>query len=115
MIGQRLLTGRLAIAQAALMSCRVLHLKTQTYAEGKVCNGLGGETPLSSLPQLRAVLSESHDALDAMDGFASGVEARLNECLRQGTIPEPDLVDAIVRHVKRGPLKGPSCSGTFRG
>ena len=35
-IGQRLLTGRLAIAEAAISSCRVLHMRTEEYARQKV-------------------------------------------------------------------------------
>lgn len=42
-IGQRLLTGRLAIAEAALVSARCLLMKTEQYANEKVCNGLTGE------------------------------------------------------------------------
>ena len=47
------------------------------------------------MPQMRAVLDESRAALDEMESFTMGVEERLNECLRAGTIPNPDLVDAI--------------------
>lgn len=94
-IGQRLLTGRQAIAEAALVSARVLHMRTEAYASKKVCNGLSGERTLESMPQMRAVLDESYAALDSMEAFTSGVEERLNECLRAGTIPSPELVDAI--------------------
>ena len=94
-IGQRLLTGRIAIAEAALVSARCLHLRTAAYAAAKVCNGLAGERSLASMPPLRAVLEESFAAFDEMEAFTAGVEGRLNECLRAGTIPEPDLVDAI--------------------
>ena len=94
-IGQRLLTGRQAIAEAALVSARVLHMRTEAYASQKVCNGLSGERTLESMPQMRAVLDESYAALDAMEAFTAGVEERLNECLRAGTIPGPELVDAI--------------------
>lgn len=45
-IGQRLMTGRQAIAEAALVAARVLHMKTEEYAETKVCNGLDGERSL---------------------------------------------------------------------
>ena len=34
-------------------------------------------------------------ALDEMAAFTAGVEQRLNSCLRAGTIPDADLVDAI--------------------
>jgi acyl-CoA oxidase len=94
-IGQRLLTGRQAIAEAALVSAKCLHMKTEEYANQKVCNGLGGEVPLSSMPQVRNCFTTSYAALDDMIQFAGGVEQRLSECLRNDTIPSPDLVDAI--------------------
>ena len=47
------------------------------------------------MPQLRAVLDESYKELDEMMAFTAGVEDRLNRCLREGTIPDADLVDAI--------------------
>jgi len=94
-IGQRLMTGRQAIAEAALIAARVLHMKTEEYAVRKTCNGLDGERSLSSMPQLRAVLDESYAELDEMMAFTAGVEDRLNTCLREGTIPDADLVDAI--------------------
>jgi len=77
------------------VSARVLHMRTEAYASKKVCNGLSGERTLESMPQMRAVLDESYAALDSMEAFTSGVEERLNECLRAGTIPSPELVDAI--------------------
>jgi len=94
-IGQRLMTGRMAIAQAALMYAQTLHLKTQQYADSKVCNGLAGETSLASMPQLRAVFTESEHQLSRMASFAAEVEHRLNAHLRAGSIPEPSLVEQI--------------------
>mmetsp|Transcript_3275 Transcript_3275/g.6213 ORF Transcript_3275/g.6213 Transcript_3275/m.6213 type:complete len:563 (+) Transcript_3275:49-1737(+) len=94
-IGQRLLTGRMAIAEAALLSARCLHMRTEEYAKNKICNGLNGETSLASMPQLANVFKESYAKLDECIEFVSAVEARLNECLRNGTIPDADLVDAI--------------------
>jgi len=94
-IGQRLMTGRQAIAEAALLSARVLHIRTEEYARKKVCNGLAGETTLAEMPQLKHVFQESYEILDEMTAFCAGVEDRLNDCLRSGTIPDNDLVDAI--------------------
>ena len=94
-IGQRLLTGRLAIAQAALLHALTLHRRTETHAQHKVCNGLAGETTLAEMPQLRAVLRESYAALDRLVAYAAAVEERLSDCLRRGTIPDADLVEAI--------------------
>jgi len=94
-IGQRLLTGRQCIAEAALLSCRVLHMRTESYAKTKVCNGINGETPLSTMPQVAAVLQQSYAAIDDMLGYVAAVEAELSVCLREGTIPSPELVDKI--------------------
>lgn len=94
-IGQRLLTGRQCIAEAAILSARVLHMKTEAYAQEKVCNGLAGETSLASMPQLRSVFDESYRQLDEMMAFTSAVEEKLADCLRHGQIPDEELVDAI--------------------
>lgn len=94
-IGQRLLTGRQCIAEAALVSARVLHEKTEKYTQTKVCNGLAGEVSLASMPQLASVFEESYAQLDHMIAFTAGVGDRLAKCLRDGTIPDDDLVDAI--------------------
>jgi len=94
-IGQRLMTGRLAIAEAALVAARVLTMRTEAYAQDKVCNGLAGERSLASMPQLAAVFEESYAELDELAAFTAGVEKRLNDCLRTGTIPDANLVDAI--------------------
>jgi acyl-CoA oxidase len=94
-IGQRLLTGRMAIAEAALVCCKVLHMKTEEYARKKPCNGLAGEKPLYAMPQLRHVFDTSYAELDKMIGYVAAVEVKLNKCLRDGTIPDAELVDAI--------------------
>ena len=83
-IGQRLLTGRMAIAEAALVSCRVLHMKTEEYARQKVCNGLSGETSLYSMPQLKSVMETSYRELDHLLGYTAAIEDKLNQCLRNG-------------------------------
>lgn len=94
-IGQRLLTGRLAIAQSALVSCRVLHMKTESYAKKKLCNDLSGEVPLYSMPQLKNVFENSYAELDKLLSYTAAVEERLNYCLLNDTIPNSELVDAI--------------------
>ena len=65
------------------------------FQRAQVCNGLAGETSLASMPQLAAVFDESYEALDEMEAFTAGVEAQLNGCLRTGSIPGAELVDAI--------------------
>jgi hypothetical protein len=55
----------------------------QLYAI-QVCNGLAGEVPLASLPQLADVFAKSHAELGKMLGFVAAVEEELAECLRAG-------------------------------
>ena len=57
-IGQRLLTGRLAIAEAALVAIRQLFYKSKEYADNKLVNGIGGKRSLSSLPHLKHIFDE---------------------------------------------------------
>ena len=94
-IGQRLLTGRLAIAESAVVAVRQLFLKTQSYAEGKVVNGVGGPLALAELPHLAQLFKGAHERLSAVETFCASVEARLSVHLRAGTIPGDDLVEAI--------------------
>ena len=94
-IGQRLMTGRQAIAEASLVSCMMLHKKTEEYAKNKVCNAINGEVSLASMPQLKHVFDESYRKLNECIGFVAAVENELNECLRTGTIPSDELVDKI--------------------
>lgn len=101
-IGQRLLTGRQCISEAALIFSRVLHMKTEEYAKTKTCNGLGGETSLLSMPQLSSVFRQSYRELDDMLAFTAEVESRLCDVLRNGKIPSSDLVDAIAVAKIRG-------------
>lgn len=61
----------------------------------KICNGIAGETTLYKMPQVKNVFDKSYAELDKMIAFTSAVEDRLNKHLKEGTIPEADLVDAI--------------------
>ena len=94
-IGQRLLTGRLAIAESALVSARCITMLTKKYADSKVCNGIAGDVALGSLPQLATLVEESYAQIDATSQFCAAVEQRLAVCLRSNTIPDADLVEAI--------------------
>jgi acyl-CoA oxidase len=94
-IGQRLLTGRLAIAEAALVAVRQLFLKTKAYADEKLVNAVSGSMSLSQLPQMEKLFREADEELTAIETFTASVEARLSWELRRGTIPDADLVEAI--------------------
>jgi len=97
MIGQRLYTGRVAVAQAALAFRSELFRRTRAYSDAKPTYARGvDELPvLSDVPQLRALFEENAAAAAATEAFVGQCEARLSECLVGGTTPPPDLVDAI--------------------
>jgi len=94
-IGQRLLTGRLAIAESAITMVRQLLLKTKTYANTKLVNSLKGPIPLAQLPYLNKFFKDADEQLTALETFTASVEARLAVHLRSGSIPDDDLVEAI--------------------
>jgi acyl-CoA oxidase len=94
-IGQRLITGRLAIAESALVSVRQLFQKAKAYADEKDVNGVRGPMPLSQLPHLERLFREADNELTQLETFSSSVEARLCACLRTGAIPDDNLVEAI--------------------
>lgn len=94
-IGQRLLTGRLAIAESALVAVRQLFLRTKAYADSKQVNAISGSIALAELPHLQKLFREADEQLTALETFTACVEARLAWELRRGTIPPADLVEAI--------------------
>jgi hypothetical protein len=136
-IGQRLLTGRLCIAQAALVFARTLFARTAAYAREKPVWAPVGAPRLIDMPQLRAVFARADAGLGEIERFvgvsaqrrlptaeqfvgvgprwrpggrtgelryARGggggggwqvVERQLCACLRDATIPDDALVEAI--------------------
>jgi len=94
-IGQRLITGRLAIAEAAVVAVRQLFMKTRAYACEKMVNGISGPIPLCELPHLATLFKHADDQLEEIEVFTASAEARLAMHLRRGTIPDEDLVEAI--------------------
>jgi hypothetical protein len=97
MIGQRLYTGRVAVAQAALSYTRTLFQKTRAYADNKACWSAvpGSEPMLSGIPQLRAIFQEADVALEELDQYVAQCEEELSECLKSERIPGTKLVEAI--------------------
>lgn len=96
MIGQRLFTGRVAVAQAALTFARGLFDSTKAYSDAKACWAPSGATlTLSSVPQLRALYAEAYAKLDELDAFAATIERELCGVLRGGGIPRVELQQAI--------------------
>jgi len=94
-IGQRLLSGRVAVAQAALSFTRKLYAQTSGYTSTKKCWAPASEPKLGEIPQLRALYAEAGQTLDGLDAFLSKVETALSNNLQQVTIPSVELVQAI--------------------
>ena len=94
-IGQRLLTGRIAIAEAALMFCRKLFKQTKQYTEQKKCWSPGGEQMLGDIPHIRALFLEGEETLTQLDQFCLAVETALSKSLIKNEIPSAELVQAI--------------------
>ena len=94
-IGQRLLTGRVAVAQAALQFARKLFDMTRTYSDAKKCWAPAGATTLSAIPHIQAVYQDGYARLDRLDAYMARVEAALSKVLRADGIPPAPLVEAI--------------------
>ena len=92
MIGQRLYTGRVAVAQGALEYRRQLFKRTKEYSDDKICPG---NVTLSSIPQLSSLYEENLAQLKMLDELTSKTEKALTECLLENEPPSADLVDAI--------------------
>lgn len=95
-IGQRLLTGRMCIAQAALVFARTLFRTTREYSDSKsIWNPADSNAILSNVPQLAALYERADRDLTEMDEFVGEIESRLCECLSESRIPSAELVEAI--------------------
>jgi len=95
MIGQRLFTGRVAVAQAALEFRKSLFDMTKSYADSKKCWSPTGELSLSSIPQLKDIFIENRKSLDTLEAFVGKCEKQLSDCLTSGSLPSLQLVNAI--------------------
>merc|ERR1711988_2054973 len=95
-IGQRLLTGRMCIAQAALVFARTLFKTTRAYSDNKgIWNPADSNAILSDVPQLAALYARADRELTEMEEFVGEVESRLCRCLSESRIPSAELVEAI--------------------
>ena len=82
MIGQRLFTGRVAVAQAALTFVRRLFDDTKRYSDQKPCTMRGDAPALTDVPQLRALYDEGYATIDRLDAYVKQCENELCQCLR---------------------------------
>jgi len=97
MIGQRLFTGRVAVAQAALAFRKGIFASAAAYTEQKVCwSPVPGEKlTLSALPQLQHLFGEALDPVRRIERFVQLCEEDLSDCLREDRAPSLQLVEAI--------------------
>jgi acyl-CoA oxidase len=95
MIGQRLYTGRVAVAQAALTFSRRLFADARAYSDAKMCVMRGDRPALTDVPQLRALYDEAEARLTRLDAFVAAREGELCECLVERRIPPEALTRAV--------------------
>jgi len=99
MIGQRLFTGRVVVAQAALSYCKKLFEVTKDYTDKKpIWSPLASpDDPLllSGIPQLRALFAEADERIAQMESFVGRCESQLSPLLAGRAVPSADLTNAI--------------------
>ena len=100
MIGQRLFTGRVAVAQAALTFRKQLYEKTKLYTDTKKCwvpkvSNSSDLPALSDIPQLIELFDEEMDRYNEMETFLNICEEELSACLKENSMPNIDLIEAI--------------------
>jgi len=95
MIGQRLYTGRICVAQAALEYRRRLFEQTKEYANNKKIFSFKGERVLADIPQLSAIFRENDESMKRIDQFVKSCELKLSDSIRSGSPPSNELVEAI--------------------
>lgn len=95
-VGQRLFTGRVAVAQAALEFGKTLFARTREYTDSKTCWAPKGmRPPLSMLPQLSTLYDEAEEAFEYAERYVKACEQQLCESLLQDRIPSAKLIEAI--------------------
>jgi acyl-CoA oxidase len=95
MIGQRLFTGRVAVAQAAMEFRRGLFARTKNFTDQKKCWSPYGDVTLSDIPHIKALYERAGQEADTLDAFLTECERQLCDCLRNDKLPSLDLVEAI--------------------
>eukprot|EP00439_Symbiodinium_sp_Y106_P069494 s1443_g11.t5 len=95
MIGQRLFSGRVAVAWAALTFTRKLYEMTRQYSDRKKCWAPKGTSNLTSVPQLNHLYARADSNLAQLESFVGECERQLNDCLRKDEIPSVALQEAI--------------------
>ena len=95
MIGQRLFSGRVAVAQAAMEFRKSVFAGTAKYAEERKCWSPKGGRPLVGLPHLKSLIEEDKKDTELLSNFLAKVEKELGDCLVKRQVPSLRLVGAI--------------------
>lgn len=95
MIGQRLFTGRVAVAQAAMAFRRGLFSKTKLFSDNKKCWSPSGDICLSDIAHIKALYEKADQEAQILDAFVGECERRLCDCLHGDKLPSMELVEAI--------------------
>lgn len=105
MIGQRLFTGRVAVAQAALEYQKKLFEVTRQFTDHKPMwspfssrssDLIADDGPvLSGIPQLKALYEEAEGRTASMESFLQACEDELCHHLSEGTVPSEELSHVI--------------------
>lgn len=95
-IGQRLFTGRVAVAEATMVFGKNIFAKTRAYTDKKLCWAPKGmRPPLSMLPQLQSLFQEAEEAFAYQERYNKICEEQLCVFLRKDALPSTKLQDAI--------------------
>jgi hypothetical protein len=95
MIGQRLFSGRIAVAMAAVEFTRSLFAETEAHTDTKMCWSPAGEMPLSSIPQLKLLYREAKAKVVRLDRLLALLAGNLSQYLAVDGIPPPILIEHI--------------------
>ena len=70
---------------------------TKSYSDNKKCWSPGsGDLPcLSDMPQVKALYNHAYKEIDILERYCSSIQSRLSKVLKEETIPDSDLVEAI--------------------
>jgi len=93
--GQRLFTGRVAVAQASLQFFKIIFSRTREYSDQKKTWAKYGNLNLSDIPQLKCLYLNADKELDKLIFFSNKVEFDLCEYLHLNKFPSSTLIQAI--------------------
>lgn len=93
--GQRLFTGRVAVAQASLEFFKMIFVRTKKYSDQKKTWAKYGNLNLSDIPQLKSLYLNAEKELNKLLRFSYKVEFNLCKCLHSSKFPSSNLIQAI--------------------